>query len=90
MCVGESEMARCPTEQAYQRNREERVVTERELEPYTQLDQRTEWAPQWCASGNWKRARSSPGQEAEAGASQLCGKFGIHIRPSKKVGTLGR
>lgn len=82
-------MARCPTEQASQRNGEERVVTEREPEPYTQLYQRTEWAPQRCSSANWKRAKSSPVQEADAGASQLSGQFGIYTRPSKKWGHWG-
>lgn len=89
MCVWGIRTARCPTEQAYRRDGEERVVTEREPEPYTQLYQRTEWAPQQSGRENEKEPEVHQCKRLRRGALQLCGQFGTHMRPSKKWGHWG-
>lgn len=69
--------------------RREGVVTEREPEPYTQLYQRTEWAPQQSSRENEKEPEVHQCKRLRRGALQLCGQFGTHMRPSRKWGHWG-
>lgn len=87
---GESETARCPTEQAYRRDGEERVVTEREPEPYTQLYQRTEWAPQQSGRENEKEPEVHQCKRLRRGGITALWPVWDTYETLKKVGTLGR
>lgn len=70
--------------------RREGVVTEREPEPYTQLYQRTEWAPQQSGRENEKEPEVHQCKRLRRGGITALWPVWDTYETLKKVGTLGR